>query len=177
MTEFLFAGNKNWGHDIVTLNVQRGRDHQIQGYTFYKNMCGFGETISWDDLTDLITDEHVHTLTHTYAKPDDVDMYVAGAMEIPKTGSVVGPTFHCLIQHQFKNLKIGDRFFFTNPGQFSESQLSEIKKQSMASVFCENSDNSEKLKLTKNVFEKIDENTNPLMDCNEFPRLDFKMWL
>ena len=37
MTEFLFAQEEdNFGLDIVALNIQRGRDHQIQGYTFYK---------------------------------------------------------------------------------------------------------------------------------------------
>ena len=37
MTEFLFTrAQKNFGLDIVALNIQRGRDHQIQGYTFYK---------------------------------------------------------------------------------------------------------------------------------------------
>jgi hypothetical protein len=37
MTEWLFKErNKDFGHDIVALNVQRGRDHQIQGYPAYK---------------------------------------------------------------------------------------------------------------------------------------------
>jgi peroxidase len=37
MTEWLFAeNNQSHGLDIVALNVQRGRDHQIQGYTAYK---------------------------------------------------------------------------------------------------------------------------------------------
>ena len=35
MTEWLFA-TKDFGLDIVSLNVQRGRDHQIPGYTTYK---------------------------------------------------------------------------------------------------------------------------------------------
>jgi hypothetical protein len=37
MTEWLFPPEgKDFGLDIVALNIQRGRDHQIQGYTEYK---------------------------------------------------------------------------------------------------------------------------------------------
>ena len=59
VTEWLFA-NEKFGLDIVSLNVQRGRDHQIQGYTTYKKMCGLGSSHEWDDLKDLIPDELVH---------------------------------------------------------------------------------------------------------------------
>ena len=39
MTEWLFkAKGKDFGLDIVALNVQRGRDHQIQGYVAYKSV-------------------------------------------------------------------------------------------------------------------------------------------
>ena len=37
MTEWLFPEDEaNWGLDIVSLNVQRGRDHQIPGYPTYR---------------------------------------------------------------------------------------------------------------------------------------------
>ena len=37
VTEFLFPeGGKSFGMDLVTLNVQRGRDHQIPGYAKYR---------------------------------------------------------------------------------------------------------------------------------------------
>ena len=42
MTEWLFpAKGKDFGLDIVALNIQRGRDHQIQGYVAYKSVGFF----------------------------------------------------------------------------------------------------------------------------------------
>ena len=85
MTEWLFA-TKEFGLDIVSINVQRGRDHQIQGYTTYKYMCGLGSTYTWEDLKDLIPEDLVHKLQHTYSSPNDVDMYIAQSMETPLPG-------------------------------------------------------------------------------------------
>ena len=48
MTEWMFAAkDENFGDDINSRNIQRGRDHQIQGYTFYKRLCGLGDTQNW----------------------------------------------------------------------------------------------------------------------------------
>ena len=66
--------------DIVSLNIQRGRDHQIQGYPFYKNQCKLGNTEKWSDLEDLIPKETVHELQHAYKNPGDIDFYVGGTL-------------------------------------------------------------------------------------------------
>ena len=87
MTEWLFA-TKEFGLDIVSLNVQRGRDHQIPSYTTYKYMCGLGANYVWDDLKDLIPEDIVHRLSHAYSTPGDLDMYVAQNMETTLPGTV-----------------------------------------------------------------------------------------
>jgi len=175
MTEWLFA-NKDFGLDIVSLNVQRGRDHQIQGYTTYKYMCGLGSNYIWEDLKDLIPEELVHRLSHAYQNPGDLDMYIAQVMETVLPGTQLGPTAHCLIKLQFEMTKRGDRFFYTNPDQFTIKQLEEIKKQSLTSLLCVNSDEPVKMNLQPNVFRKLDSTTNALKSCSEYPNLDLSMW-
>merc|ERR1719369_1909657 len=176
MTEWLFAesNNHDFGLDIVSLNVQRGRDHQIQGYTFYKQLCDLGTTLDWEDLANLIPEHLVHRLFHTYESPDDVDLYIAQVMESPKNNSLLGPTAHCLIKKQFNALKKGDRFFYTNKDQFSPDQCKEIKKQSLTSVICANADEPTKLKLSPNLFQKAEE--NELKPCSEYPEMDLSGW-
>ena len=56
---------------------------------------------------------------------DDVDFFIAGLSERPASGSLVGPTFQCIIADQFLKLKKGDRFFYDLGGQsgsFTESK-------------------------------------------------------
>ena len=65
MTEWLFAEkDKDFGFDIVSLNVQRGRDHQIQGYTNYKWVSSNGNigcciTIFLAKCTKLLSSIHL----------------------------------------------------------------------------------------------------------------------
>jgi len=178
MTEFLFARPENkFGLDIVALNIQRGRDHQLQGYTFYKNYCGFGPTWQWSDLEDLFDKESVHRLQHLYESPDDVDLYVGGFLERPILDSHLGPTFHCLVSQTFKKLKQGDRFFYNNDGIFTSSQLSEIKKQNLASVLCAGADEPQKMKFQPNVFELPNDSNNRMKACSDYPMINVEAWI
>ena len=127
-------------------------------------------------MQDLIPEELVHRMLHTYQSPDDVDLYIGASMETPLTGSQLGPTVHCLVRDQFDRLKKGDRFFYTNPSQFSPAQLAAIKRTSLASVLCANSDDPANLRLPKNVFKVVDNFKNPLLSCSQHEKLNFNAW-
>ena len=43
---------------------------------------------------------------------DDVDLFIAGVSETHLPGSVVGPTFGCIIGKNFQRFMHGDRFWF-----------------------------------------------------------------
>jgi peroxidase len=128
-------------------------------------------------MKDLIPEELVHRLLHTYRSPDDVDLYIGGVMESPVPGTQLGPTMHCLIRQQFEALRNGDRFFYTNPGQFTDGQLREIKKTTLTSVLCANADDPNTLKLPENMFMKSSGAlTNKPQFCSNFPKLDINAW-
>lgn len=47
-----------------------------------------------------------------FRHPDDIDLFAGGMSETPLPGSILGPTFQCLIAYQFSLYKHGDRFWY-----------------------------------------------------------------
>lgn len=48
----------------------------------------------------------VKALSELYESIDDVDLFILGLAEKPEPGSLVGPTFACIIGRQFQNVRI-----------------------------------------------------------------------
>jgi len=42
------------GLDLVSLNVQRGRDHGLRGYPQYRELCGLSRPKNFDDLKTIM---------------------------------------------------------------------------------------------------------------------------
>ena len=138
---FRDPGTTNLGLDLVSINIQRGRDHGIPRYTQFQSFCGLPQVNSWNDLSVFMTTDTIKSLMSVYESVNDIDLYAGGSAERTMEGSAIGPTFACLISEQFKRLKIADRFWFENqkdnPYPFTPEQLSEIRKTSLAGVLCE----------------------------------------
>merc|ERR1711971_791724 len=110
---------------------------------------------------------------------DDIDLWLAGVAEKPLPGSMVGPTFACIIGKQFSNFRSGDRFWYENggwPSSFTLEQLSEIRKIKMSRVLCDNSDDIDSIQVYAMVLP--DHEINPRVPCKSgvLPRLDLSKW-
>ena len=75
-----------------------------------------------------------------------------------------------------QDLRDGDRLFYTNPGQFTPSQLTAIKEFSLSSLLCAIADKPEDLWLTRNVFARIDRIANRFVHCQNLPKLNLQPW-
>ena len=115
----------------------------------------------------------------------ELDLFVGGFLEKPHEDSLVGPVFKCIIGDQFARLKKGDRYFYdlgvdTNT-RFSQLELDQIRKASLARLICDNSDVDSvqpfvlKLPLSNtNAIRSCNEQTIPRLDLNIFSRNQFK---
>jgi peroxidase len=109
---------------------------------------------------------------------EDIDLFTGGLSEPTVPDGLVGKTFGCIIATQFKRLRKCDRYWYETPDHsigFTPSQLTEIKKVTLASLICRNRDVLTPLQRT--VFDLPNEEANPIMECAEHPAIDIIPWM
>ncbi|CAK5082079.1 unnamed protein product [Meloidogyne enterolobii] len=139
--KFLSQSNPN-GLDLAAIILQMGRDHGIAGYNLWREYCGLSKIYEWKDLEEIIFEPKriIPIISKYFRKPQDVDLFI---LEKPSKGSLLGPTFACLLTKQFLKTKNGDRLFVDNLGQpwsFNEQQINELKKTTLAQLICSNTE-------------------------------------
>uniref|UniRef100_A0A915JI24 peroxidase n=1 Tax=Romanomermis culicivorax TaxID=13658 RepID=A0A915JI24_ROMCU len=159
--------------DLGAVNIQRGRDAGVPGYNTWREFCSLPRANSFDDLANEFPDPVLrNNLRQGYSHPDNVDLYVAALLEEPRGNSLVGPTIACLIRNQFKRIRDGDRFWYENPGVFTEQQLAELNKSTLARILCDNGDDFHL--VVRDAFEVTDgQNLTP---CQSIVSLDLRKW-
>lgn len=170
--------NGHYGFDVLSFDVQRGRDHGLPGYNNFRAFCGLKKAKTFSGFKDVISPENVATLSRVYASPHDVDLIIGGLLEKPKKDALFGPTFSCIVNEQMARTRKGDRYFYDNnkqPKPFTKDQLAQIKRATLARIMCDNGDDIKKMQLK--VFEHVG-TSNPLLDCSsdEIPKLDLAYW-
>ena len=178
VTDHLFQKNKhreNFGEDLLAINIQRGRDHGLPSYNSYRKRCGLAPLTSWNDRPSEHDESFWLNLKEVYDKVDDIDLMVGGVSEKSVRGGAVGPTFACIIGEQFKQLKFGDRFFYTHRDErdgavgLSQTAKSYVLQRTLGDIICDNTalDSTQKW-----VTLQPDESYNPFELCSEKRSLD-----
>lgn len=171
------------GLDLVSLNVQRGRDHGLQPYPAWREHCGFTRPASWDDLDGVVDSESLQRMKAIYKSLDDVDVYTGALSEYPVEGGLLGGTLTCLLADQFVRLKRGDRYWYeTNqqPQAFTPAQLAEIRKTSLASVICATSDGVHSAQpevMRRANGTQGGTKSNKRVACAQLPRTNLRAWI
>ena len=183
VTNFLFAKKNDsflFGEDLVSRNIQRGRDHSIQPWLSYRYWCGFPTPDDWNVRPLEISSDKWNTLRSLYLRVADIDLFTGGLAEVPVAGGTVGVTFACIIGHQFTRLRDGDRHFFTHAqnvgAQFNQNQLSAIRNVKMSDIICKTSTISQ---VQPNAFliPTTAVGTNPLVLCSNAYTIDITSFL
>lgn len=162
---------------LPALNIQRGRDHGIPGYNYYRLLCGLNEAKRFEDFYN-IPPYTIERLKSVYAHPNDVDLWTGMVSEYPVEGGTFGAVASCIVAKQFYDLKYGDRFYYEN-GQdkttrFTLDQLAQIKTVSLARLLCDNVEGIQFIQQWPLLVANKD--YNKLYDCKQIPSVSLAPW-
>lgn len=86
-----------YGLDLPAFNIQRGRDHGLNGYTSYLKFCFDEKIYDWPQLDQYMPMSQRLRLQKIYNSVHDIDLFTAGLAEYPLPGAAIGPTFVCIV--------------------------------------------------------------------------------
>lgn len=111
LRNFLFGEPGSGGLDLVSLNIQRGRDHGFSDYNSMRVDLGLGAKVSFSDIT---SDVSVSTALSTAYGGDIsiIDPWVGGLCEDPINDSQLGELFHYIVRDQFIRTRDGDEYWY-----------------------------------------------------------------
>ncbi|XP_055636731.1 myeloperoxidase [Toxorhynchites rutilus septentrionalis] len=180
LTEHLFEKSDDLLHDrpcgldLVSLNIQRGRDHGLPSYPHWRKHCRLPPVDTWAQLAEAVDPASLEQMRKIYQQPENVDVYTGALSEPPVKGGIVGPLITCLLGDQFVRLKQGDSFWYERTRgtqRFTKEQLQQIYNTRLSSIICRNSD-----AITNSpvyLMRKVDGDDNPVLPCEELDTFSF----
>ncbi|XP_005470675.1 eosinophil peroxidase [Oreochromis niloticus] len=175
LTERLFQAQGGMPLDLGALNLQRGRDHGLPGYSSWRRFCGLSVPNTTLDLAEILGN---FTLAHKfqllYGTPHNIDVWVGAISEPALPGGRVGPLLSCLLARQFRALRDGDRFWWEREGVFTSAQRKHLRSVSLSRIIC---DNSHVTHVPADPFSRT-ETSEDMLACSNplIPHLDISSW-
>eukprot|EP00178_Gracilaria_changii_P021190 TRINITY_DN63082_c0_g1_i1.p1 TRINITY_DN63082_c0_g1~~TRINITY_DN63082_c0_g1_i1.p1 ORF type:complete len:560 (-),score=102.72 TRINITY_DN63082_c0_g1_i1:173-1852(-) len=103
------------GFDLISLNLQRSRDHNIVRFNDLRELFVGSRAASFEQ----ISTSAAANLRAVYGEVDDVEAWVGLVAENKAPGSGVGATLGALLRTEFERLRDGDQFFYLRAGQIA----------------------------------------------------------
>jgi len=133
--------------DLVSLNIQRGRDHGIVDFNTCREAFGLHKYKNFSDIT---ADETVAgILRDLYKDIDCIDPWVGALAENHVINSNVGPLVFAILKDQFERVRDGDRFWYENDNDLTVEQKIEIESTRLSDIIRRNTDAGD---ISDNVF-------------------------
>lgn len=147
---FLFGAPGAGGFDLVSLNIQRGRDHGLASYNQARIDLGLA---AMTDFSDISSDPVVvASLEEAYESVDDIDLWVGGLAEDHHRDAMVGELFFHILRKQFAALRDGDRFWYER--SLSREMRERVEDTRLSDIIRRNTDIGDEIQ--RNVFVAAD---------------------
>jgi hypothetical protein len=133
---FLFGAPGQGGFDLVSLNIQRGRDHGLADYNTVREAVGLSRVKTFADITsDPVRQAR---LEMAYGDVDKIDLWVGALAEDHADGAMVGELALTVLADQFTRLRDGDRFWYANDDEFTTEEIAELEATRLSDIISRN---------------------------------------
>ncbi|XP_045692061.1 LOW QUALITY PROTEIN: lactoperoxidase [Phyllostomus hastatus] len=161
------------GFDLAAINIQRCRDHGMPGYNSWRGFCNLSQPQTLAELGAVLKNKILaKKFLDLYGSPSNIDIWIGAVAELPVERGQVGSLLACLMGKQFQQVRDGDRFWWENPGVFTEKQQDSLRKMSFSRLVC---DNTHITKVPLNPF-KTNSYPQDFVDCSAIEKLDLSPW-
>lgn len=138
---FLFGPPGAGGFDLVSLNIQRGRDHGLPSYQAVRQAFGLPPV---RDFSQITSDPRMQdSLRQAYRDVEDIDPWVGMLAEPPVSSGMVGETLSAVMRDQFERLRDGDRFWYQT--YLPQRMVQTLESQTLADIIRRNTSIGEEL--------------------------------
>jgi peroxidase len=125
-----------FGLDLVSLNIQRGRDHGLPNYNKVRQFYTGNAARTFRDIT--AADSTAQRLQTLYKDVNNIDLWVGLLAEDQLPNKSVGKTLHALLKSQFESLRDGDFYFYLNDPFLDARTRDSVRRSTFADVIKRN---------------------------------------
>ncbi|HEX4997502.1 MAG TPA: peroxidase family protein [Terriglobia bacterium] len=131
---FLFGPPGAGGLDLISLNIQRGRDHGLPDFNTARAEFGLPPK----DFSQITYDRNLAAKLARLYNNDagDIDLFVGLLVERDMPGMIVGETLRAILMDQFERSRCGDRFFYTR--YLSSEELKQVRAMRLSDIIKRN---------------------------------------
>lgn len=114
--------------DLVSANIQRGRDHGLPPYNQIRKIMRRSPAKSFYDITRNKQSAELLEKAYGHGNVNNVEAWVGLLAEPHIPGASMGRTNYLIFRQEFQRTRAGDRFFYMRRGVFSRQVLATIYK-------------------------------------------------
>ncbi len=147
---FLFGPPGAGGLDLVSININRGRERGLPDFNTVR--ADFGLT-PYSSFLELNSDTLIaNSMEQLYGDINNIDPWVGMLAENKMPDALFGATIMEIMKSQFTALRDGDRFYFENDNGLSADEIAEIRNTTLHDIIMRNTNIT---LMQPNVFEAM----------------------
>ncbi len=151
LRNFLFGPPGQGGLDLVSLNIQRGRDHGLPPYNEVRRAFNLAPAASFEDLVGVgqipendsnrrrAALELARRLEREYGSVEKIDLFVGMLAEPVLKDAAIGELMRTVVAEQFRRLRDGDpNFYQYRSAGFSEAEINQLNNVTLGKIIARN---------------------------------------